>query len=127
MIVRRVGAQGEEERQTATIEISGSFSVTHQSGKEVKVRDKRSRVTCCTERLPSLASTVIPHYAPGMREPKEHQLIQPITMGTPGLEIVRFRGRYYIRWHRLDSYFEGLGAKIIASIPADPEAYQSTL
>ena len=47
-------------------------------------------------------------------------------MGTRGLEIVRFRGRYYIRWHRFDSYFEGLGAKIVASIPTDPEEYNST-
>ena len=47
-------------------------------------------------------------------------------MGTRGLEIVRFRGRYYIRWHRFDSYFEGLGAKIVASIPTDPEKYNST-
>lgn len=47
-------------------------------------------------------------------------------MGTRGLEIVRFRGRYYIRWHRFDSYLEGLGAKIVASIPTDPEKYNST-
>lgn len=46
-------------------------------------------------------------------------------MGTRGLEIVRFRGRYYIRYHQYDSYFEGLGAKVIAKIPADPEEYQS--
>ncbi|KAK9320293.1 hypothetical protein V1517DRAFT_375748 [Lipomyces orientalis] len=45
-------------------------------------------------------------------------------MGTRGLEIVRFRRRYYIRFHQYDSYFEGLGAKIIAGIPADPEEYQ---
>ena len=47
-------------------------------------------------------------------------------MGTRGLEIVRFRRRYYVRYHRLDSYFEGLGAKIIASIPTNPEEYDST-
>jgi hypothetical protein len=46
-------------------------------------------------------------------------------MGTRGLEIVRFRGRYYIRWHQFDSYLEGLGAKIVASIPSDPVKYQS--
>ncbi len=44
-------------------------------------------------------------------------------MGTRGLEIVRFRGRYYIRWHQYDSYFERLGAKIVASIPTDPGEY----
>ncbi|KAL4926646.1 uncharacterized protein BDV17DRAFT_299568 [Aspergillus undulatus] len=48
-------------------------------------------------------------------------------MGTRGLEIVRFRRRYYIRYHRLDSYFEGLGAKIIASIPTDPKEYHKWL
>jgi hypothetical protein len=39
---------------------------------------------------------------------------------------VRFRRRYYIRHHQYDSYFEGLGAEIVASIPADPKGYQST-
>ncbi|KAJ5754834.1 hypothetical protein N7533_004377 [Penicillium manginii] len=48
-------------------------------------------------------------------------------MGTRGLEIVRFRGRYYIRWHQFDSYLEGLGAKIVASIPSDPVKYQKWL
>jgi hypothetical protein len=48
-------------------------------------------------------------------------------MGTRGLEIVRFRGRCYIRYHQFDTYFEGLGAKIVASIPADPEEYHSTV
>ena len=47
-----------------------------------------------------------------------------IAMGSRGLEIVRFRGRYYIRWHRYDSYFEGLGAKIVAGIPAERDEYQ---
>lgn len=47
-------------------------------------------------------------------------------MGTRGLDIVRFRRRYYIRYHQFDSYFEGLGAKIVASIPPDPKAYQGT-
>ncbi|KAH8749861.1 hypothetical protein F5883DRAFT_228310 [Diaporthe sp. PMI_573] len=48
-------------------------------------------------------------------------------MGTRGLEIVRFRRRYYIRHHQYDSYFEGLGAEIVASIPADPKGYQKWL
>ncbi|KAJ5397799.1 hypothetical protein N7509_005912 [Penicillium cosmopolitanum] len=48
-------------------------------------------------------------------------------MGTRGLEIVRFHGRYYIRWHQFDSYLEGLGANIIARIPTDPEEYQKWL
>ncbi|KAI0402201.1 hypothetical protein F4802DRAFT_379465 [Xylaria palmicola] len=48
-------------------------------------------------------------------------------MGTRGLEIVRFRGRYYLRFHRYDGYYEGLGAQIVASIPADPDDYQKWL
>jgi hypothetical protein len=47
-------------------------------------------------------------------------------MGTRGLEIVRFRGRYYVRHHQFDSYYEGLGAQIVGSIPTDPDEYQST-
>lgn len=46
-------------------------------------------------------------------------------MGSRGLEIVRFHGRYYIRYHRYDSYYSGLGASIVASIPTDPDEYQS--
>ncbi|KAK6814122.1 hypothetical protein RU639_010138 [Aspergillus parasiticus] len=48
-------------------------------------------------------------------------------MGTRGLEIVRFHRRYYVRYHKYDSYFDGLGAKIVASIPTDPEGYQKWL
>lgn len=47
-------------------------------------------------------------------------------MGTRGLEIVRFRARYYVRYHQYDSYFEGFGATIVACIPTDPEGCQST-
>ena len=46
-------------------------------------------------------------------------------MGTRGLEIVRFRGRYYIQYHQYDSYYEGLGKSIVGEIPQDPGAYQS--
>ncbi|RAQ49590.1 hypothetical protein AFGD_002150 [Aspergillus flavus] len=48
-------------------------------------------------------------------------------MGTRGLEIVRFHRRYYVRYHRNDSYFEGVGAKIVASIPTDPDEYHKWL
>lgn len=48
-------------------------------------------------------------------------------MGTRGLEIVRFRKRYYIRYHQYDSYYEGLGAQIVGSIPADSAGYESML
>lgn len=48
-------------------------------------------------------------------------------MGTRGLEIVRFRKRYYIRYRQLDSYYEGLGAQIVGSIPTDSAGYESML
>ncbi|GKZ31076.1 hypothetical protein AbraIFM66950_011135 [Aspergillus brasiliensis] len=48
-------------------------------------------------------------------------------MGTRGLEVVRYNRRYYIRYHQYDSYYEGLGAKIIAKIPTDPQEYQKWL
>ncbi|KAF5973449.1 f-box domain-containing protein [Fusarium coicis] len=44
-------------------------------------------------------------------------------MGTRGLEIVRF----YILYHQYDGYFEGLGAKIVAAIPADGDGYHNWL
>ncbi|KAI1120303.1 hypothetical protein F5Y10DRAFT_290016 [Nemania abortiva] len=48
-------------------------------------------------------------------------------MGTRGLEIYRYRGRYYLYRHQFDGYYEGLGADIIDRIPADPEDYQKWL
>ncbi|EFY85109.1 hypothetical protein J3459_011867 [Metarhizium acridum] len=48
-------------------------------------------------------------------------------MGTRGLKIVRFRGRYYIYYNQFDSYFEGLGAEIVASVPTEPDKYQEWL
>ncbi len=48
-------------------------------------------------------------------------------MGTRGLLIVRFRKRYYIQYNQFDSHFDGLGAKIVARIPSDPEEYQGVL
>ncbi|KAK3366682.1 hypothetical protein B0T24DRAFT_659000 [Lasiosphaeria ovina] len=48
-------------------------------------------------------------------------------MGTRGLKMVRFRGRYYIRYQQYDSYYECLGAEIVASVPSDPEEYQKWL
>ncbi|KAI0859796.1 hypothetical protein F4860DRAFT_481537 [Xylaria cubensis] len=48
-------------------------------------------------------------------------------MGTHGIEMVRFRGRYYIYWHHFDGYPSGLGRKIVDSIPADPEEYKKWL
>ncbi|KAL2865466.1 uncharacterized protein BJX67DRAFT_373107 [Aspergillus lucknowensis] len=40
-------------------------------------------------------------------------------MGTRDLVIIRCCGRYYIYWNRLDSYTEGLGAAIVATVPQD--------
>ncbi|OJJ66061.1 hypothetical protein ASPBRDRAFT_201316 [Aspergillus brasiliensis CBS 101740] len=48
-------------------------------------------------------------------------------MGTRGLEVVRFNSRYYIRFHAYDSYYKGLGAKIVAGIPTDHNEYQEWL
>ncbi|KAJ6116893.1 hypothetical protein N7512_006618 [Penicillium capsulatum] len=48
-------------------------------------------------------------------------------MGTKALEIVRFRGRYYMTYHQQDGYFEGIGAAIVAGIPSDPDEYQKWL
>ena len=45
-------------------------------------------------------------------------------MGTPALEVIRFRKRYYVVRHQYDGYFEGVGAEIVASIPTDPKEYQ---
>jgi hypothetical protein len=36
---------------------------------------------------------------------------------------MRFRGHYYNRHHQCDSYYEGLGAHIVGSIPTDPDEY----
>ncbi|RDW68789.1 uncharacterized protein DSM5745_08549 [Aspergillus mulundensis] len=48
-------------------------------------------------------------------------------MGAQGLEIVRFRGRYYVYYHHMDSYYERLGARIVDRIPIDPKGYQDWL
>jgi hypothetical protein len=45
-------------------------------------------------------------------------------MGTRGLRIVVFRGRYFIYYNNYDSYPRGLGEAIVCDIPTDPEQYQ---
>ena len=45
-------------------------------------------------------------------------------MGTRGYRVYRFRGRYYALYNHWDSYPEGLGADLIATIPTDPEEYK---
>ena len=47
-------------------------------------------------------------------------------MESRGLYIVRFNKCYYIRYRQYSSYYESLGTRVVASIPADPEEYQST-
>ncbi|KAL8938607.1 MAG: hypothetical protein Q9211_003132, partial [Gyalolechia sp. 1 TL-2023] len=48
-------------------------------------------------------------------------------MGTRGLRIVRFRGRYWGFSHRWDSYHKGMGNSLVESIPTDPEEYKKWL
>jgi hypothetical protein len=48
-------------------------------------------------------------------------------MGTRGLRIIVFRGRYFIYYNHYDSYLEGLGKDLVSNIPTDPEKYKGTL
>lgn len=48
-------------------------------------------------------------------------------MGTRGFKTIRYRGRYYCFFNRLDSYPEGLGREIQHEIPEAPEAYAKWL
>ena len=45
-------------------------------------------------------------------------------MGTGGLKIVRYVGKYYVYWNRYDSYLDGVGSEIVEMIPSDPTQYQ---
>jgi len=47
-------------------------------------------------------------------------------MGTSGLKIVRFRGRYFVYDYNYDSYPEVLGQMLVEQIPADPERYKGS-
>ena len=48
-------------------------------------------------------------------------------MGTRGLRIVKYKGRYWIFYNHLDSYLEGLGKALVEGIPAESEEYQKWL
>jgi hypothetical protein len=48
-------------------------------------------------------------------------------MGTRGLRIILFRGRYFIYYNHYDSYLRGLGKELVSSIPTDPERYKGAL
>ncbi|RFU25786.1 hypothetical protein B7463_g10550, partial [Scytalidium lignicola] len=47
-------------------------------------------------------------------------------MGTRGLRIIRFRGRYFVYYNQLDSYPESLGTDIVNRIPNDRKRYKGT-
>jgi hypothetical protein len=48
-------------------------------------------------------------------------------MGTRGLRIIRFRGRYFVYYNNYDSYPEGHGRELASNIPTDPEQYKGAL
>lgn len=48
-------------------------------------------------------------------------------MGTRGLRIILFRGRYFIYYNQYDSYPQGLGKELVSNVPTDPEQYQEWL
>ena len=50
-----------------------------------------------------------------------------IIMGTKGLIVRRFKTLYYPKFNRFDSDPWGLGSKIVACVPSDPEDYQTWL
>ena len=48
-------------------------------------------------------------------------------MGTRGLKIILFGGRYFIYYNSYDSYLKGLGKELVSIVPTDPEQYKGTL
>lgn len=48
-------------------------------------------------------------------------------MGTRGLKIVRFRGRYFVYWNQYDSYAKVVGQMLVDQISTDPEQYKRLL
>lgn len=48
-------------------------------------------------------------------------------MGTRGLEIVRYRGRYYVYYHQYDSYPSGWPKDLVRNIPRKREEYEKWL
>ena len=48
-----------------------------------------------------------------------------IEMGTSGLVIWRFRGRYYALYNHYDRYPSGLGQHLVRKIPNEPQAYKA--
>ena len=48
-------------------------------------------------------------------------------MGTRGYKAWRFRKRYYFLYNHWDSYPQGLGEDIVATIPGDAKGYQTWL
>lgn len=48
-------------------------------------------------------------------------------MGTRGLRIILFRGRYFVYYNQYDSYPIGLGKELVSNVPTDPEQYKEWL
>jgi hypothetical protein len=48
-------------------------------------------------------------------------------MGTRGLRIILFRGRYFIYYNHYDSYPEGLGQTLVCEIPLERQKYQGNV
>ena len=48
-------------------------------------------------------------------------------MGTRGLRVVLFGGRYFVYYNQYDSYLEGLGKEIVNNIPTSTEQYKGGL
>ncbi|KAJ6497416.1 hypothetical protein C8R45DRAFT_982834 [Mycena sanguinolenta] len=48
-------------------------------------------------------------------------------MGTRGYRVYRHNGYYHVHYNHWDSYPEGLGVKVAAEIPHNPEAYKEWL
>lgn len=45
-------------------------------------------------------------------------------MGTRGLRIVCFRGRYFVYYNQYDSYPEVFGESVAGRVPDDPQEYK---
>ena len=48
-------------------------------------------------------------------------------MGTHGLRVFKFRGRYWIFYNHYDSYLEGMGDSLVRTIPINTDGYQKWL
>ena len=72
---------------------------------------------------PSKGSSAIGSFC--QHSPPHRDFPATFTMQVGSREVVRFRGRYYIKNNPLDAFFEELGDQIIDNIPSAPEEYES--